>query len=88
MSLYNIIRGAMSKWEKLIAKLKVLSPDLRFEELEKILLSYGYEERQLKGGSSHYIFKKGDRKIVIPRHKPILRVYIELVRDAIEEEEL
>ena len=31
----------MSKWEKLIAKLKTLSPDLRFEELEEIMLRYG-----------------------------------------------
>lgn len=29
----------MPKWEKLMAKLKSISPDLRFEELEKILLS-------------------------------------------------
>ena len=78
----------MSKWEKLMAKLKSLSPDLRFEELEKILLSYGYEERQPKGGSSHYVFRKGNKIIVIPRHKPILKVYIELFRDAIGEEEL
>ena len=78
----------MSKWEKLMAKLESLSPDLRFEELEKILLSYGYEERQPKGGSSHYVFRKGNKTIVIPRHKPILKVYIELVRDAVEEEEL
>ncbi len=78
----------MSRWEKLLSRLKSLSPDLRFEELEKILLSYGYAERQPKGGSSHYIFKKGSHKIVIPRQKPMLRVYIELVRDAVEEEEM
>ena len=78
----------MSKWEKLMAKLKALSPDLRFEELEKILLSHGYEERQPKSGSSHHVFSKGSKRIVIPRHKPILKVYIELVRDAVEEEEL
>ena len=42
---------------------------------------------QPKGGSSHYVFRKGDKTIVIPRHKPMLKVYIELVRDAVEEEE-
>ena len=43
-------------------------------------------ETQPKGGSSHHIFKKGRSKIVIPKHKPILKVYIALVRDAVEEE--
>lgn len=33
----------MSQWEKLLYKLKKLSPDMRFEELQKILESYGYE---------------------------------------------
>ncbi len=76
----------MSQWDKLLARLKALDPDLRFEELEKILLRHGYMETQPKGGSSHHIFKKGRSKIVIPKHKPILKVYIALVRDAVEEE--
>ena len=70
----------MSQWDKLLARLKALDPDLRFEELEKILLRLGYMETQPKGGSSHHIFKKGRS------HKPILKVYIALVRDAVEEE--
>lgn len=77
----------MSQWDKLIARLRTLDPGLRFEELEKILLRYGYKKTQPKGGSSHFIFKKGNTRIVIPRHKPILKVYIALVKDAVEEEE-
>ena len=76
----------MSQWDKLLARLKALDPDLRFEELEKILLRLGYIETQPKGGSSHHIFKKCRSKIVIPKHKPILKVYIALVRDAVEED--
>ena len=57
------------------------------EELEKILLRYGYNKTQSKRGSSHYIFRKGQSKIVIPKHKPILKVHIALVRNAVEEEE-
>ena len=38
----------MSQWDKLIARLKALDPDLRFEELEKILLRLGYMETQPK----------------------------------------
>lgn len=31
----------MSKWEKLLAKINALSKDLRFDELRKVLESYG-----------------------------------------------
>ena len=34
----------MSKWEKLINRLYDLDPSLRYEELEKILISYGFEK--------------------------------------------
>ena len=33
----------MSKWDKLIARICNLSKDLRFDELRKVLESYGYE---------------------------------------------
>lgn len=33
----------MSKWDRLIARICTLSKDLRFDELRKVLESYGYE---------------------------------------------
>ena len=42
----------MSKWDKLLARICGLSRDLRFDELRKVLESYGYEMRQPNGGSS------------------------------------
>lgn len=33
----------MSKWDKLLRKICTLSKDLRFDELRKVLESYGYE---------------------------------------------
>lgn len=48
----------MSQWEKLLYKLKKLSPDMRFEELQKILESYGYEMQSPRSGSSHFSFRK------------------------------
>ena len=77
----------MSKWEKLLLKLRNISDDLTFEELRKILLSYGYEESQPRGRSSHSTFRKKMRIITIPRHKPIGRIYIEMVRKLVEEDE-
>ena len=78
----------MSKWDKLILKISLLSKDLRFSELRKVLESYGYVINSPKGGSSHYTFrKKGCMPITIPKHEPIKRVYVEMVRLIIEKEE-
>ena len=78
----------MSKWDKLIARICNLSKDLRFTELRKVLESYGYEMNAPRGGSSHYTFRKqGCKPITIPKHEPIKRVYIEMVRQIVESEE-
>jgi len=77
----------MSKWDKLLTKICSLSKDLRFEELRKVLESYGYEMRVPKSGSSHYTFRKVDcQPITIPKHGPIKKVYIELVKQIVESE--
>ena len=78
----------MSQWDKLLDRVRKLSPDLRFEELKKILESYGYEMYAPRGGSSHYkLSKAGYQPITIPRHKPIKKVYVEMVREVVEREE-
>lgn len=77
----------MSKWEKLLSRIKTLSGDLRFVELKKVLESYGYRMSVPKSGSSHYTFrKKGSYPITIPKHEPIKRVYVALVKQVIESE--
>ena len=78
----------MSKWDKLLARIKTLSNDIRFEELKKILEGYGYKMHAPKGGSSHFIFRtNGCASITIPKQKPIKKVYVELVREIVEQEE-
>lgn len=79
----------MSKWDKLITRLYSLDPDLRYEELKKILERYGYVAKETSGGSSHITFCKPDRQIVItiPRHNPVKKEYVRLVRDIVEMEE-
>ena len=62
--------------------------DIRFEELRKILESYGYEMSAPGKGSSHYTFRKsGCQPITIPKHKPIKRVYVKMVKEIVESEE-
>ncbi|SHJ01382.1 type II toxin-antitoxin system HicA family toxin [Pseudobutyrivibrio xylanivorans] len=78
----------MSKWDKLLKKILSLDPDIRFEELQKVLESYGYEMKAPKSGSSHFTFrKKGYPIITIPKHIPIKKVYIQIVKELIESEE-
>ena len=77
----------MSKWDKLLKRICMLSKDLRFDELRKVLESYGYEMRVPRSGSSHYTFRKqGCQPITIPKHEPIKKVYVELVRQVVESE--
>ena len=77
----------MSKWDKLITRICNLSKDLRFDELRKVLESYGYEMYAPRSGSSHYTFRKaGCMPITIPKHEPIKKVYVEIVRQIVEGE--
>lgn len=78
----------MSQWDKLIRRIKSLPRDVRFDELSKILKAYGYEMEAPRSGSSHYTFRKpGCNPITIPKHTPIKRVYVEYVKEIIEQEE-
>lgn len=75
----------MSKFEKLITKIRSLSKELRFEELRKVLEEYGYSMDQPNSGSSHYTFRKeGKTPITIPRHDPIKVIYVKLVKAIVE----
>ena len=79
----------MAQWEKLLSRIKSLNKDMRFAELQKVLQSYGYTVSQPKGGSSHYIFRKeGCNPITIPNHEPIKVVYVRMVKEIVESEEM
>ena len=48
----------MSKWDKLITRICNLSKDLRFDELRKVLESYGYENECTKKWKQSLHFQK------------------------------
>lgn len=75
----------MSKFDKLLERITSLSKDMRFDELRKVFESYGYTMCSPKGGSSHYTFRKpGKMPITIPKHEPIKKVYVQMVKEVIE----
>ena len=78
----------MSQWDKLIQRITSLSKDLRFDELRKVLEDCGYTMHSPRGGSSHYPFRTpGCTPITIPKHEPIKKVYVEMVKIVVESEE-
>ncbi len=77
----------MAKWDKLLSKIKSLNKEMRFDELKKVLESYGYTMFAPKSGSSHYTFRKnGCNPITIPKHEPIKVVYVRMVKNVVESE--
>ena len=57
------------------------------KELRNVLESYGYEMNAPRSGSSHYTFRKqGCMPVTIPKHEPIKKVYVEMVRQIVESE--
>ena len=79
----------MSKWDKLIEKICSLSKEVRFEEVKRVLESYGYEMKRPRSGSSHCTFRKaGCAPVTVPTHEPIKVVYLLMVKEVIESEVL
>lgn len=77
----------MSKFDKLISEILSESADLRFDELRKVMEYYGYSMSGPRSGSSHYTFRKAGRTpITIPKHTPIKKVYIRMVKEIVEGE--
>ena len=77
----------MTKRDKLLNRMLLLSNDLLFDELKRVLESYEYVMKTPRGRSSHYTFRKdGCMPITIPKHEPIKKVYVEKVRQIVESE--
>ncbi|MCZ6156470.1 type II toxin-antitoxin system HicA family toxin [Campylobacter ureolyticus] len=73
----------MSKEEKLIKELENNPKNVRFEILEKLLISNGFRLRCIKG--SHHQFTNNKILITLPYNKPMKRYYVKLVLDAIKD---
>ena len=77
----------MSKLEKLLERIKNSPKQVRFDELDKLLIKVGFERRQPRGGSSHYIYIKGSARVTVPFHQPhIGEAYVKLVIKILEGE--
>ena len=77
--------NALNKVEKIIQKMKQQPNGIRFEELKKVLVFYGYTMKS-KTGTSHrnFINSKGD-VITIKYENPLKAVYVKDVLKRINE---
>ena len=62
----------MTQREKLRRRIERNPKAVRFEDLDRLLLAYGFQVRQPGGGSSHYFYKRGRVTISVPRRRPHL----------------
>jgi len=77
----------MNKKEKLLKKIRQNPKNVRFKDVDKLLLSLGFEKRQ-RGSHTTYVLKKQGR-ITIPFRKPfILPVYVKEVLKLLDEMDL
>ena len=65
----------MAKREKLLQSIQTNPKNVRFDDLDLLLLQFGFEHRQPGKGSSHYVYTLGKHKLVVARHKPFVHVY-------------
>lgn len=77
----------MSKWEKLLQRIRNNPKTVTFEEVDKVLRSIGYKSSQPRGGSSHYTYrKKGCMPLTVPRKEPYVKeTYVRIVIDLWDE---
>ncbi len=76
----------MTKKQKLIEKIKDNPKKIRFQELDKVLVSIGFKKRQPSKGSSHYIYTINGVTVTIPYQRPYVKVvYVKKVVQILEE---
>lgn len=73
---------------KLVSQVLGNPKDVDFEVLRRLLEGFGYQCRQRRRGSSHYIFRKtGMSPISVPKKKPVNATYVKQVIKLIDLEE-
>ncbi len=65
---------------KLIRRFLENPKSITFEDVDMLLRELGYEVSQRRRGSSHYNYRKaGEKRITIPKQKPLKVAYVRLV---------
>jgi hypothetical protein len=65
----------MTKREKRLEKIRQNPKNVHFEDLDQVLQDYGFERRQPRSGSSHYVYVCGDYQLTVPYKRPFLKAH-------------
>jgi len=76
----------VTKFDKLYAEIVRNPKDVKFEELEKLIIRFGFERRKQRSGSSHFQYAHPDLTeiLTIPFARPIKSIYVRQALDAIQ----
>lgn len=78
----------MTKRQKRLRRLFQNPKTVSFKELNQVLKSFGFDPRQSRSGSSHYVYTKGEIQISVPFKRPFVKeVYIRRVLELIGEQD-
>ena len=66
----------MGKRDKLLQDIRNNPRNIRFETIQKVLLSFGFTETTPGKGSSHYTYQRGIYRITVPKNNPVNQIYI------------
>jgi len=84
MTLYMVLL-LVTKREKRLERIRSNPKNVRFEDLDQLLIDFGFTLRQPRGGSSHYIYVREGFRLTIPINRPHLReVYVKQVLKLLE----
>jgi hypothetical protein len=72
----------LSRKQKLLEKIKSNPQKIRFEEVDRFLLSVGFDKRQPRGGSSYFTYTFEDMIITIPYKRPYVKT--KYIKDVVE----
>jgi len=76
----------VTKRQKRLERIRNNPKTVRFEDLDGLLIDFGFKRRQPRSGSSHYIYVRDGLRLTIPMNRPYLReVYIKNVLKMLDE---
>ena len=74
----------MTKREKQLQHLRDNPKNVRFEEIDVLLLSLGFTKRHR--GTSHVVYTLGFHRITVPYRKPFIKsIYVKMVLEVLDE---
>lgn len=73
---------------KLAEKILANRKNVEFKDIKRLLEGFGFECRQPRGGSSHYVFRRAHTyPLSVPKDRPVNKAYVDAAIDLLELEE-